>query len=235
MLLEVPVVSNIENRIGVGLYTPAEAGLYVRAKARAISRWIHGEGSTERVVRPQIESDERVITFRDLVQALSIRAVRTHANRVSLQMIRDAVKRAEDDFGIEFPLARKHQLFLFSKGIYIKPCDSGDFIGLSKRNIGQTLLKPIVEPFLDELSYGIDGFAESWKPEERGEFSIVLDPHVRFGHPTVSPLNILASSLNDSANAEGSVEAAAEMHDVPIEAVQLAVKYFDSLTGLTAA
>ena len=229
------MVMNVEEKLGVGLYTAAEAARYVRARPEAITRWIHGNAKGERVVRSEFsDAEERVITFIDMVQALSIRAVRTQAARVPLPAIREAVRMAEEEHGIEFPLARRHLLFYFDKSIFIKLGGSDEIVGLTRRDIGQHLLRPIVEPYLEEIVFGEDGLAEMWTPMSSDGLSIRLDPNLRFGQPIVAPLNILASTLADAVVAEGSIEAAADAHGVDRKAVLLAVKYLDSLTGLAA-
>lgn len=229
------MVMSLEDKLGVGLYTAAEAARYVRARPEAITRWVHGNAKGERVVRPEFASaEERVITFVDMVQALSIRAVRTQASRVPLPAIRDAVRMAEEEHGIEFPLARRHLLFYFDKSIFIKLDGRDEIVGLTRRDVGQHLLRPIVEPYLEEISFGEDGLAETWTPMSADGLSIRLDPKLRFGQPIVAPLNILASTLADAVVSEGSIEAAADAHGVERRAVLIALKYFDSLTGLAA-
>ena len=229
------MVMSVQDKLGVGLYTAAEAARYVRARPEAISRWVHGNAKGERVVRPKFDSDdERVITFVDMVQALSIRAVRTQASRVPLPAIRDAVRKVEDEHGIEYPLAHRHLLFYFDKSVFITLDESDAIVGLTNKDIGQHLSRPIVEPYLEEIRFDDDGLAEKWTPMTNGEHSIRLDPEIRFGQPIVSPLNILASTLAEAVVAEGSIEAAADAHGVERNAVVLAVKYFDSLTGLAA-
>jgi uncharacterized protein (DUF433 family) len=229
------VVKGVDDKLGVGLYTAAEAARYVRARPEAIARWIHGNAKGERVVRPRFESDDDpVITFVDMVQALSIRAIRTQASRVPLPAIREAVALAEQEHAVDFPLARKHVLYYFDRAIFIRLGNSDAIVGVSRRDVGQHLLTPIVEPYLEELSFDDEGLAETWTPMVGGDLSIKLDPMVRFGQPVVAPLNVLASTLADAVIAEGSIDAAAEAHGVDRGAVVLAVKYFDSLTGLAA-
>ncbi len=141
---------------------------------------------------------------------------------------------AEKKHGIKFPLARRHLLYYFDKSIFIKLHGSDEIVGLTRRDIGQHLLRPIVEPYMEEIVFGEDGLAEMWTPMSSDGLSIKLDPKSRFGQPIVAPLNILASTLADAVVAEGSIEAAADAHGVDRKAVLLAVKYFDSLTGLAA-
>ncbi|MFN7022685.1 MAG: hypothetical protein ACK4WH_15385, partial [Phycisphaerales bacterium] len=135
---------------------------------------------------------------------------------------------------VKFPLARRHLLFYFDKSIFIKLDGRDEIVGLTRRDVGQHLLRPIVEPYLEEISFGEEGLAETWTPMSADGLSIRLDPKLRFGQPIVAPLNILASTLAEAVVAEGSIDAAAEAHGVDRKAVLLAVKYFDSLTGLAA-
>lgn len=226
---------SLEEKLGVGLYTAAEAARYVRARPEAITRWVHGNTQGDRVVRPQFSNTEdRLITFIDMVQALSIRAVRTQASRIPLPTIREAVKKAEEIHGIQFLLARRHKLYYFEKSIFVELEGSDEIVGITRQDVGQRLLRPIVEPFLDEIDFGKNGLAETWTPMSSDGLSIKLDPKLRFGQPIVAPLNILASTLADAVVAEGSIEAAADAHCVDRKAVVLALKYLDSLTGLAA-
>lgn len=228
------MVMSVQDKLGVGLYTAAEAARYVRARPEAISRWVHGNAKGERVVSPKlVDADEQVITFIDMVQALSIRAVRTQASRVPLPAIRAAVQMAETKYGIDFPLARRHLLYYFDKSIFIKLEGQDEIVGLTRGDVGQRLF-PIVEPYLEEISFGEDGLAEVWKPMSSDDLFVKLDPKIRFGQPVIAPSNILASTLADAVVSEGSIEAAADAHGVDRKAVLLAVKYFDSLTGLAA-
>jgi uncharacterized protein (DUF433 family) len=116
--------------------------------------------------------------------------------------------------------------------------DDGDMIGVTKGNErDQFHLVQIVEPFLEQLTFGEDGYASRWLVDSmllgsEKRLELVLDPLRRFGQPVIEPYGILASTLMQSLEAEGTLEAAAAAHGLPQEAFKLAVRYFDSLTGL---
>jgi uncharacterized protein (DUF433 family) len=219
--------------LGVGLYTPAEAARFIRAKPEALSRWVHGDAKGDSVFPAHFVGDtDKTITFIDMIQALAVRAVRTQQRRIPLGRIRDAVTRIINEQQITSPLAHKHWLFAFGDTIVIK-LSQEEIIGVSRGDVGQAMMVPIVEPFLTEISFSETGLAEVWEPLKAGDYSVRLDPKIRFGQPTIHPLGLLADALAQAVSSEGSVEAAAEAFNVPTAAVWLAAKYQDSLTGLT--
>ena len=70
------------------------------------------------MLAPQMDSEHRVVTFLDFVQALAIRAIRQH-HHISLDKIRTAIDRAENEFKVQWPLARKHTIYLLGRDIQI--------------------------------------------------------------------------------------------------------------------
>src|SRR5208337_5526414 len=106
-------MSEIEDMIGsgAGLYTLGEVAKYARIHPITVSRWFKGDNYCKKVFSLE---DSKVITFLDFVQVLAVRNLRVHY-RVKLQKIREAVDRASQEFGIDFPFARKHTTFLFDK------------------------------------------------------------------------------------------------------------------------
>jgi len=226
------VVSESNARLGIGLYTPSEAARLIRAHPQAIGRWLYSK-TREPVFEPTLGREERVITFLDLIQTLAIRAARQRPHTVPLPKIREAIRTATEDFGLETPLAYKHKMFFFDGSIIIQL--DRQFTGLTGRDRGQAMMPQIVEPFMDEIDWSdTDGLARIWTPRTLGGHSVVLDPKLRFGQPTIQPGGLLVEALADAAKAEGSVEAAAEAFEIDREAVVLATKYQDYLSGIAS-
>lgn len=220
--------------LGVGLYTPAEAAHFVRARPEALARWVYGNLRGDAVLRPRFDDPDKTITFVDMIQTLAIRAVRTQQRRIPLQKVREAVLGAINDYDVAYPLAMRHRLFAFQNSVVIK-LDETNIVGLSGPDRNQRLLVPIVEPFLDEISFSdSDGLAETWTPMKFNDYVVQLDARYRFGQPVIQPGMILVDSLAAAAVSEGSIEAAAEEFETSVDAVKLALKYQDSLTGLAA-
>lgn len=220
------VAKALEDKLGIGLYTPAEAARYARVPTQTLTRWLWGNAAGPAVVRPQLEGDDKIVTFWDLIQMVAIRQLRqdNEGRRVPLQHIREVVDMAREDFNLPYPLARDHTIYVYDKRLLIQIGDQ--LIGTKKGlDRGQHYEHKIMEPFLTELEFGKDDLAESYEPLTMGEKRVRLAKDRRFGQPVIEPYGILASTLVDAVVAEGSVDAAAAAYEVDPVAVRLAQKW----------
>jgi uncharacterized protein (DUF433 family) len=237
-----------QDHLGIGIYTPSEAAFYARVSPKMMTRWVFGSSRGRPVIERQLrDSDEKIVTFLDFVQTLAIREVRQRYG-LPLQRIRDGVEGARRRYGLDYPLACKHRIFLFSDQrkaghgqIVIRlrgeqPGDGDEYVQLTGRDEGARLIRPVVEMFLDDLCFDAStGYATMYRPMTEGEASVVLDPHRRFGEPLVDPGGYTVESLWRATNAEGGIEEAASAFGVTPSEVRLANKYFDGLMKPDAA
>ncbi len=225
----------VKSQFGVGLYTPAEAAFLTRTRPETLNRWLFGDSKGAGVVTPRFEgSQQRIVSFTDLMQVVAIRTLRQSpkAKAITLQHIREVVAECAER-GYDYPLAKRHTLYAFGNKLLlrIQNQDGEDvYTGVANKDRDQLFQNPIIEPFLSEVEYGQDDLMFCWKPMQLGDYRIVLDKNRRFGMPLVEPYGISAFTLAESAQAEGSIEAAADSHEVSRDAVSLALKYVDSLT-----
>src|SRR5262245_48824262 len=95
--------------LGVGLYTPAEAGRLLHVSAPKITRWLRGHQIGQRdykaLWRPQVDlGDGRVILgFRDLMEVRI--AAKFISFGMSAQRVRSAIQEARTIIGDERPLS----------------------------------------------------------------------------------------------------------------------------------
>jgi uncharacterized protein (DUF433 family) len=231
----------LANKLGIGIYTPAEAAFYARVSRRLMTRWVFGDDGGKPVIERQLgDASEKIVTFLDFVQTLAIREVRNR-HGLPLQRIRQGVEAARERYGIKYPLACRHTIYLFGdqKGeghgeMVIRIDDTEgieqQYVQLTGRNRHNLLIRPVVEMFLHDLQFDPEtGLASTYSPMSSEGASIVLNPHRRFGEPIVEPGGYTVETLWHATNAEGGIEAAAETFGVPIGEVRLANKYFDSL------
>lgn len=214
---------------GVGLYTPQEAALYAKLRTETFNRWFYMTKRDQPVLTPRF-GDSRVVSFWDLIQAVSVRQLRQNpkASRITLQHIRSIVDECVA-MGITYPLARNHTLYVFGNRLILRT-DDGQFVGLKKgEDKGQFYEGKIIQPFLTEIKFDDSRLARVWTPLRSQKYRIDLDSERRFGLPVVQPGAILVSSLVDAVESEGSIEAAAEAYETGVEAVTLALKYQDYL------
>jgi hypothetical protein len=232
----------LADKLGIGVYSPAEAALYARVPQKLITRWVFGDSSGKPVIERQLrKTSEKVVTFLDFVQTLAIREVRNR-HGISLQKIRQGVDEARKRYQIDYPLACQHTIYLFSdqKGeghghILIRLPEEKDgieeqYIQLTGREKGNRMMVPVVEMFLQDLQFDPHtGLATEYSPMVDEGARIVLNPHRRFGEPIVDPSGYTAEALWHATNTEGGLEAAAEAYGVTLSEVILANRYFDTL------
>jgi uncharacterized protein (DUF433 family) len=226
-------------QLGIGVYTPAEAAFYARIRTGMLTRWIHGDGRGDAVVRAQLYRDtEKTITFNDFVQALAIRAIRTQYRDVSLQKIRMAVDSVRTKHNVEYPLAVRHKIYVITEGSNrgeIVIDFNEKMVQVSGKNKDQTLIGPIAELYMDRVTFGADGSPTQYTPmsnEIAG--AIILNPHIRFGEPIVEQCGYSAQTLWEASIAEGGLEAAAKAYGVDKSHVALACEYYDYLSTSAA-
>lgn len=148
--------------LGSGLYTVAEAALYCRVSTAMMSRWLFGSQSGQSVIDPQFGTDDRVVSFLDLIQTLAIREIRIQ-RAVPLPKFRQAIKLAKEKFGLLHPFARRHCTYLFGDELVIRPIpDRDEFVEASGKHQGQ-LMFPFVEMYLDQLDFSTDGVASKYR------------------------------------------------------------------------
>lgn len=219
---------------GTGLYTPREAAFYARLHPSVLNRWLYGNKSGERVLNPQLEGERRVVTFLDFVQALAIRSIRQQ-HHISLDKIRTAIDRAENLYGVKWPLARKHTTYLLGRDIQIVTEAGGNPVQVTGTGSGQVAMRPIVELHLRDLGWDGEGLAASYRAFSWDGREVRMDPTRNFGEPVIPSCDYSARALWEAAETEGSIEAAAHAYGVATEDVEIACRYYDHLQPALAA
>lgn len=231
------MVAKLAKLLGSGLYTVHEAAFYARVSPRMLLRWLYGTKSGKSVIDPQFGSDERNVSFLDLIQALAIREIRNQY-KVPLPKFRQAIAVAKRNLGIDYPFARQHCTYLVGElgdEIIIKMpgSDDDEYVQASGKNRGHRLFK-FVEIYLQSLSFGSDGLANRFQIfRSDTNVQIVMDPSRRFGEPLL-PSGYTPMTIWKSIRAEGSIERVVKAYGIPREEVEASYKFFDYL-GKTAA
>jgi len=216
----------------MGLYTPSEAAYLARVSTQMMKRWIHGSKSGIAAVRAQLTDDsEKMITFLDFIQTLAIRAIRKdNTHRITLQKIREFIRVAKDEYGIDYPFARRHTTYAFNDDIVLSLSgEESRIIQITGRYKNQDMIRPVVELYMEDLSYDPSGLARKYTPFSYHNREIIINPEIRFGEPILYPSGISAFALTDAARSEGSIEAAAEAYEVDRDDIIASLKYEDYL------
>jgi len=219
--------ATIHDRIGTGLYTIAEAALYARVSERKLCRWLFGSTEGRAVFQPQFGSQEKLISFLDLVQSLAIREIRL-MHKVELPKFRQAIKKAKGTYQVDYPFAREHFTYLLGKELVIK-LGEGKYVEVSGKHSGQPLITGIVETYLQDLTFSGSGLADSYKIfTSPDQVEIIMNPDRRFGEPLL-PSGYSAKCIWDAIKTEGGIENAASAYGISEEESMAAYKLFDHL------
>ncbi|MES2318577.1 MAG: DUF433 domain-containing protein [Pseudomonadota bacterium] len=214
---------------GIGLYTLKEAEQFTGASAREVSRWLFGyrfqNGQSAPLWKTQLassEENEKAIGFRDL---LELRIVKQFINHhVALPVIRAAITNARALFNTDYPFTANRFLTDGKNIFYEALTENGDgaLTDLAKR---QLVFEHIIRP---ELYAGIEfdsyGGARRWFPVRRSK-AIVLDPAIAFGKPILTEYGIRTNVIAQSYAVEQDKKMVATLFDIPVSAVDAALRY----------
>lgn len=220
--------------IGTGAYNLQEAARYAGVDAASIARWLfHKNPLWESQLS---DSGWRGIGFHDLLELRIVQKLRERG--VSLQAIRLSINNAREIFGREHPFVNK-RFFTDGKGIFSEAISKtgnldDPLMDLTKR---QLVLEKVIRPsLLDGVVFDpTSQDAILWHPNKRAFKGVVLDPSRSFGKPIVDETGVKTSVLHDAFLAEGDKKRVARIYDVPLSAVNAAVRYEESLNIRKAA
>jgi uncharacterized protein (DUF433 family)/DNA-binding transcriptional MerR regulator len=227
------------NLINVGLYTFQEASRLTKASPQELRRWLNGyahkaSGSDQRVKSAPLwktelaEAEVEGISFHDLLEVRFVQVFRKHG--VSLQTIRIASEQARELFNHPYPFTCK-RFQTDGRTIFASALEEAgetELLDLAKRQFAFT---KIIEPSLYRgIEFGNDELASHWYPLPRSK-AVVLDPTIAFGKPIVTNGSVRTSTLYDAFKAEESKQYVAKLYEVPVSAVDAAIRFEERLAA----
>ncbi|HVZ10378.1 hypothetical protein [Rhodopila sp.] len=220
----------MDSLIGVGVYTPAEAGRLLHISPAKISRWLRGHRienkNYEPLWTPQITLHDRkmYLGFRDLMEARIANSFIQIG--ISPQRVRSAIQLAREVVGDDRPLSTDRfrtdgrTIFLQTADIDSNGEQKEAFLNLFSK---QYEFRQVIEPLLKSIDFDDNGLPRQWWPlGKRGQ--IVVDPARGFGQPLDAATNVPTAVLSAAAKHHGITEAA-RMFEVPITSVRRAVSF----------
>lgn len=216
--------------IGVGLYSLSDAERLTRIPKARIRRWMEGYAYTRdgkhHESRPIVSGDlgrsagELALTFADLMEVRFLEAFRDAG--VSWREIRATAEKVSEIMHSDHPFSNR------------RFTTDGKSILAEIQKDGQTQLLRIVREQLEihrivapSLIAGVafDGHGDprTWRPMKN--VRVVVDPLRAFGAPIVLDGSVPTRILAASARAERSKKMTAWVFQVPVGAVEAAVKF----------
>ncbi|WP_159731600.1 hypothetical protein [Methylosinus sp. Ce-a6] len=230
----------MDELIGVGLYTPAEAGRLLNIAPGKIIRWLRGHRAGEQDYEPlwksQIDLDDgrTYLGFRDLMEARVAEKFISHG--VSPQRVRAAIRLAREIIGDERPLSTD-RFRTDGRDIFLRVAEKDEqgeereqLLNLFRR---QYEFKHIIDPLLKTVDFDERGSPLLWWPAGR-RANIIVDPARSFGQPIDALTSVPTAALAAAARSEG-IEKAAKTYDVSLASMRRAVDFEAELARRLAA
>ncbi|HWX46505.1 MAG TPA: hypothetical protein VNZ61_00445 [Roseomonas sp.] len=216
--------------IGVGFYTVPDAARLLNIPARNINRWLGGYhyGRGDKRIElpplwtPQLPRAEKHIElgFRDLIELRFVDAFLKAG--LALQTVRRCIEYARECVADERPFSTS-KFRTDGRTIFLESAADAEGEKLLDLKGRQYVIKRVIERTFKDLDIE-DDTVRRWRPF-KNKASIVIDPMRAFGQPIAAGYGVPTIVLADAVQAEGSVERAAALYEVPPGVVRDALAY----------
>ena len=224
------------------MYSQAMASRLVGLDSSRVRRWLQGyeytyapKTSTAKGRRRQSPLVHRrgalgsqYASFVDLIDLLFVKKFVEHG--ISVQRLRKALEEAVELTGDHHFAQRR--FWTDGRKIYLQIKDKPAEALLELLSGGQWVIAPIIKQVAHQIEFDvITGVSKRWFPLGK-EKSVVVDPSVAFGAPTIAGRGVQTANIFDLYEGEGrNVGDVAAWLDLPPEAVRHAVEFEQALAA----
>ncbi|MFQ5704599.1 MAG: DUF433 domain-containing protein [Gemmatimonadales bacterium] len=222
-------------RLGVGVYTRADAARLLRLTPSRVGRWSKGYSywlgytpEPEQRKQPPVVRRRRPdigglywLSFLELMELRIVRALVVDRG-LSLQYVRKLGDLGSRIFDTPYPLASR-RIFVEGQRVFASLSRDQDLlqvVELSEKRHGQIMAGDLFEQYLEEVDFDEEtSLAERWWPMGR-DVPVVLDPRIAFGAPVLAGTRIRTDilTLYTSGNAAATVARAFELTTTQVDA-----------------
>ncbi len=215
-------------------YSLSEAAQYLRIPRTTIRDWVTGRApqdqATSRRSHPIIpvpKSTPQLLSFINLVEVHVLDAIRRQHN-ISLEKVRKAIRFLQRQFPSNHPLV-DHNFETNGLNLFIEKY--GQLINITQE--GQLAIKDIMKAHLKRIDRDAQGIPQKLypfthkRPFGQGEIepkTVVIDPRVSFGRPSLLGTGIPTSIIAERYKAGESVEDLADDYGLQPLQVQEAIR-----------
>lgn len=175
------------------MYTEAEAARLLRLAPATLHYWLEGGERRNKIYKPIIRAEatgSNRVTWAEFIEAGLIRQYR-RVHQVPMTELRAFIEHLRDRSGIPYPLAHA-QPFISGRELVVEAQEqahlTGEFTLVAPVN-GQYLLLAPAEAFLARVTWSDGQTAAGWRPDDRSDSPVTINPDVRFGSPSVGGIS----------------------------------------------
>jgi uncharacterized protein (DUF433 family) len=215
-----------------GIYTARDAAALIGVPPQKIRAWITGWPRT--VSAPILDNDlgwvNRRLAF-SFANLMELRFIAFFEGAgVKLNEIRNIMDEARDAIRRPHPFATN--IVFKTDGVKIVAEIAHrngvpDLLDLRSRNYEMGVI--VYKTLKDGVIYDPKGDAEAWVPRRKIAPNIIIHPRLAFGRPVLKDRGIPTEAIANTARAEGSIEAAAAMFEIPLRRAREAVSFEEHL------
>ena len=203
------------------LYGQREAASLVRVAPSTLRRWIgpSGDGPLIRVADPE----QRRLSFNNLIEAHVLRSLQVYHD-VPLRAVRKAIDYAERELETDRLLLRRE--LRWSGDLFLDQLS--DLVNLTRS--GQFAIRQVMESYLNRIEWdeqaNLPARLFPRVPEISDDTrSVVIDPRLGFGQPTVTGTGVGTSVIARRIDAGESFDDVAKDYGIDRQRVEDAVVY----------
>jgi uncharacterized protein (DUF433 family) len=207
-----------DRRTTVPLFTLSQCAIYLHTPLSTLHAWAHPKEGAPLVTVLPAAGRQATVPFVGFAEAFVLGALRKAG--VPMQRIRPAVKRLDDEIGLDHALASQRVYTDGAELIYDYASNSNDEELLTVVRTGQEHLADVIRDYLQRITYGNDGWAARLRLPAYHHAEVTVDPDQAFGQPLVVHGGARVEDLVDRFKAgDGFADIAADF-DVPSAEVE---------------
>lgn len=225
--------------IGIGLYSIPEAARLLCAPSRKVRRWVKGytygaeqdRRFSAPVVRHQRDTlhEADILTFAELIELQFVAIFRNR--RISMEIIRGAANYLAKRWNTDYPFTLKRistdGVEIFGTMEALQGQGRYPVMFIEALHNQQLAFPDLIEPYLEKIEYDGQIARQFWPLGKDGR--VVLDPARSFGKPIDDETGMRTHILYQAAGSGESYESLARWYRVPVQAIEQAVAYEESL------
>jgi uncharacterized protein (DUF433 family) len=208
------------------MYAEPHAARLLRVAPGTLHYWLEGgtqRGKTYKPVIRERATGSKSVTWAEFVEAGLLRQYRRDLN-VPMVELRAFIDSLRQRLGVPYPLAHAKP-YVSGRELVMEAQDeaglSSDYVLVAEAR-GQYILSPAAQNFFDRVTWAGDDVA-SWRPDDRPDSPVVIDPDVRFGAPSVG--GISTSILWEQSQGGEDEQDLADTYGLTLGQVRWALAY----------